>query len=72
MTALLLQWGVVEPTLDVVWVGPTGALEALARRPGAPLAGLVVPPAIAGVTEGEGIDLVGNEIRVNIEELPSA
>jgi hypothetical protein len=71
MTGLLLRWRVPAPAISLRWRGPAGALPAIASQPAKPLAAFVVPPAVLPVAEGDGIDVVGNEIRVGIESLPS-
>lgn len=72
MTGLVLQWRAPAPPFVLQWRGPSGVLEAISRLPQPSLAGFVVPGAVLPVTEGDGIDIIGGEIRINIEELPSA
>ena len=45
MTGLVLRWRVPTQALTLRWRGPAGALEAIAARPTAPLAGFIVPSA---------------------------
>lgn len=74
MAALLLRWRIPPRPLTLRWRGPEGALEAAGEAVGAgqSLAGFVVPVGTASFTGGDGIALVGNDIRINIEELPRA
>lgn len=75
MSALVLQWRTSPRVLQMRWRGPQGALESIGARPVASIAGFIVPSAsvsAVAVTEGDGIDIVGNEIRINIDRLPSA
>lgn len=52
---LVLQWFVPEPALSLTWIGPAGVLDAIARRPNAPIAGLLIPAAESTITEPEDI-----------------
>lgn len=72
MTGLLLQWERTAPIVETQWIGPAGILKAIARSPNKPLASFVVPGASLSVTGGDGIEMVGNDIRINIDELPQA
>lgn len=72
MSGLVLRWRVPAPRITLRWRGPQGMADTLRRRPLAPLAGFIVPAAVLGVSEGDGIDIVGSEIRLDINSLPSA
>lgn len=72
MSGLLLRWRVPDPPVTLRWRGPQGVLDAIARLPVTQLAGFIVPSASANVSGGDGIVVVGNDIRINIEELPLA
>ena len=72
MSGILLRWRVPPRAVETRWRGPAGALEAIARTGATDLAGFIVPTASANVTGGDGIAVIGNDIRINIEELPLA
>lgn len=72
MSGVLLRWRTIAPPVALQWRGPAGALKAISRKPLTDLAGFIVPSASANVSGGDGIAVVGNDIRINIEELPLA
>lgn len=72
MSGVLLRWRTLAPPVMLRWRGPSGALKAISRTPLTDLTGFVVPSASANVSGGDGIDVIGNDIRINIDELPLA
>lgn len=72
MSGVLLRWRTLEPLVGLRWRGPSGALKAISRVPLTDLAGFIVPAASANVSGGDGIAVIGNDIRINIDELPLA
>lgn len=72
MTGLVLRWRVPPRLITTRWRGPSGIMQALAAQASPSIAGFTAPPAIASVSSGPGLDVVGGEVRLNISELPLA
>jgi hypothetical protein len=72
VSGLVLRWRVPAPFISTRWRGPDGALAAVAQMTNPALAGFVVPSVSAGTTAGDGIEVIGTEVRIDIQSLPSA
>ena len=72
MTAMVLGWRALTKVVDTQWRGPQGMQAAIARSPVGQVAGWLVPASIFPADAGEGLDIVGTEIRFAIGELPLA
>lgn len=72
---LLLGWkGVPATGVTTQWAAQANLLEILEEAPSKrdSLAALIVPSAVAQHTGSEGVNVVGGDIRLNIESLPTA
>lgn len=75
MTALTLIWRQPDPPVVLQWRGPDEATRVQPYLPGRQfVAANIGPPGPDGPTlqPGDGIDVVGTEIRIDINSLPTA